>query len=95
MSMFDHSTCWLVVYGTPTQYTKLQCNNWRDANEASKVALEMGIPEGLGMFIIEIDHDTDIDKTIRLEIVGRLCDLFGWDTVLNMISNNHLAVSMN
>lgn len=95
MAMYDKFTYWLVVYGTPTQYTKLECNNWRDLNEAAKVAVEMGIPEGLGMFVIEIDPDTDVDKAIRLEIISHLCDLFGWDNVLSMIYTNHHVPSMN
>lgn len=95
MAMYDKLTYWLVIYAGPTQYTKLECNDWRDVNEASKVALEMGIPEGLGMFVIEIDSDTDVEKAIRLEIISHLCDLFGWDNVLKMIYSNHTAPSMN
>lgn len=95
MAMYDNFTYWLVVYSTPTRYTKLQCNGWRDVNEAAKVAVELGVPEGMGLFVIEIDPDTDVEKAIRLEIISHLCDLFGWDTVLNLIGNVHSAPSMN
>lgn len=95
MSMFDTFTYWLVVYATPTQYTKLKCASWREVNSASEIALEMGVPEGYGMFVIEIAPDLDVDKTIRLEIISHLCDLFGWDNVMRLIGNVHSLPSMN
>lgn len=94
MSMFDHSTYWLVVYATPTKYMKVQCDGWREASEAAKIAREEGI-EGLGLFIIEVEHDTDVDKKIRVEIITRLCEVFGWDTVVQAIYSNHPIPSMN
>lgn len=95
MAMYDNFTYWLVVYSTPSRYTKLQCNDWRDVNKAAEVAVELGVPDGMGMFVIEIDPDTDVEKAIRLEIISHLCDLFGWDNVLSMIQTNHTIPSMN